>query len=248
MNTLVKLICFSFLMFFTRFFSNIFKILAPDDPHKEVEVCGKATTLLTSWGLTLTDLLNAIERADNEIQMRKTVDKLNDVMLCFLSEFDERSRRRCTRRCLSKLGVTDALSACLSQGATLREALNDYKEKTITKMNLMIKRRAKERIITQMDDCDIYERLFKSRSPPQRVKGRKRKLDKTEVAAGGTKHLLEQQRLRQSKLVSNKRKKFDNDDYQFLKQNGICFSFQSGQCRREDRCKYKHFKLVDQRD
>ena len=233
-------------MSLSRFFLNLFQITAPDDPHKEEEACGKALTLLSSWGVTLTDLLEEVESAESEIQVRESLDKFNDVMLCFLTEFDLRSRLRATQRCLLKLGSTDTLSSCLTQGATLREALQDYKEKAITKMNLMLKRRAKERIITQMEDFDLYERFFNSERTPRQFKWKKRRLDHEEVAAGEKINLLEQKRLRPNKQVRNKRRKFEKKDYHYMKKNGICFSYQLGNCVRGERCKYKHVKLVNQ--
>ena len=109
-------------MSLSRFFLNLFKIAPPENPHKEEEACGKALTLLSSWGVTLTDLLEEVESAESENQVRESLDKFNDVMLCFLSAFDLKSRLRATQRCLLKLGSTDTLSSCLTHGDTLREA------------------------------------------------------------------------------------------------------------------------------
>ena len=233
-------------MSLSRFFLNLFKIAPPENPHKEEEACCKAQTLLSSWGVTLTDLLEEVESAESENQVRESLDKFNDVMLCFLSAFDLKSRLRATQRCLLKLGSTDTLSSCLTQGATLREALQDYKEKAITKMNLMLKRRAKERIITQMEDFDLYERLFNSARTPLQFNWKKRRLDQTEVSASEKINLLDQKSLRPKKKVRNKRRKFKKKEYHFLKQNGICFSYQLGNCVRGERCKYKHRKVVTQ--
>ena len=80
-------------------------------------------------------------------------------------------------------------------------------------MNLMLKRRAKQRITTQMEDFDLYERLFNRARTPLQFNWKKRRLDQTEFSFSEKINLLDPKSLRLKKQVRNKRRKLKKNEY-----------------------------------
>ena len=127
--------------------------------------------LLKTNGDTLRGICNKTESARCLEEVKCNFQKVNQVMLYFLSDVKGKDGFWAIKRCLEELGISKRLSECLEKASSLREALEMWKTNIVIDISVKVKRREKERVLNEDFDNGLISRFLTCpRSPARSLK------------------------------------------------------------------------------
>ena len=200
---------------------------------------GKAANLLLSRGDTLPKVLERVEMADSEDSIAAAIDKMNDVLLIFLSTaVNGRTSFQLTVEALNKLGMTDTFAECVLSATTLRAALNEYKARVLNEPSQMLMRKEAEQRETNEYDKILLHRYFRTQRKQSKRPINFLNDDNIAGSADGGERRLYYVQPHEAKR--RKLQEYSSADMNAMKKNNICYNYQVGSCKRGLRCKFKH--------